>query len=214
MKYDHTQDESLVYAATCCWAGVDGKPLSSGPLALLSVTTGLGCCYRQEPRFYHNSWHIRGLLLDAPPSVPLHLAILYHDAVYGPSLEKPEQQCINMLLRDSKLLFGAETPFDVLQAKSILEQAIKLEGPLPPLDWKVVGASREHYQDYSRKICREYRAFGVSKQKFSIGRVKFLLSALKTVASNDFGLGQSWQNQAFVNMSLELTCYKVPPYSV
>ncbi|MEM7167672.1 MAG: N-methyl-D-aspartate receptor NMDAR2C subunit [Planctomycetota bacterium] len=125
--------------------------------------------YSEPHRHYHNLDHIDvclRLLAEAPhdhdDSVPLQLAIWFHDAVYQPLRGDNEEESAALA---KQRLTALDAPKDlvttvadlILVTKHDREPTTASEKLLLDIDLNVLGAARSCFEEYEAAIRREYR---------------------------------------------------------
>jgi len=129
----------------------------------------LDILYSESHRAYHNWQHISDCLahLDRYPlpdtnSIPLELAIWYHDAIYAPFRGDNEEASAQLATRrltalnlDVSLVNSVETL--ILITKHDGTPATPTEALMVDIDLATLGSSKESYAVYEAAIRQEYK---------------------------------------------------------
>lgn len=140
--------------------------------------------YSKNANSYHNFDHIVKMLdelktieLDEYDRLALTMAILYHDIVYLPGMIDNEEMSVEYFKRYENGFseqFIEQVSRLIMATKSHKKNIDKLSDIIIDLDMMILGQSSNIYENYSKKIRKEYG--DVPDDKFYPARLKFLKS--------------------------------------
>ena len=146
--------------------------------------------YAEPHRRYHTWSHVAHVFdaserISEDRSLPLALAIFYHDAVYRPGHAGNEEESAELLLSEGN---RSGLPPDVLKEAAALVQltahaagdvdASERARVLLDADLSILGAPEDAFDAYERAVAEEYTTV-FSPAKFFAGRKDFLEKLLK-----------------------------------
>ena len=184
---------------------------------LVEAELRTGAAYAQPGRHYHDERHLDECLraLDAIPDLTegerrlLRWAILWHDAVYDPGLNRNEERSADLAERELRGCGVAEE--DVSEVGRLIrlterhraEPEDRLGALLVSIDLSILGSDRERYRNYIEDVRREYAH--VPDPMWQAGRAAVLkrLFEAETLCPDD-RLRAQLEEQARENMKWEL----------
>ncbi len=151
--------------------------------------------YRQPHRFYHDAGHIQeiialahGLALDLLPAE--ELAVLWHDAVYVPGVDKGINEKLSAKLMlataaNNPILGNVVDKTSLLTAERIILETMHNGEPMPDaarvvdLDLYRLGAPWPEFDRHAHAIEREFQVLFESADQFWAARENFYRSMLR-----------------------------------
>jgi predicted metal-dependent HD superfamily phosphohydrolase len=169
--------------------------------------------YSAKTRHYHTWTHVQTLLAaaarDDMATVPVTLAILYHDVVYGAPAKDNEAKSAEALeaaWRDHRVTAG---PDDIAAAKHM----INLGSGDAASDWfwdadrEILAAPEQVYDAYAAAVCKEYKIYPMFLYKR--GRAKFIETELaRPHIYRTESFRARFDAQARANLTRELRRYR------
>lgn len=153
---------------------------------VMAVYASLMAKYREAHRSYHTIDHLKfgigcALKLDIKLLPEEVLAWFYHDAEYQPDRDDNEERSAHVFLRDREQLGFPALDMDTVseRVEAIIRSTDLSQTPMcvvNDMDLAVLGAEPEVYDEYVRKVRKEYHF--VSEDVWRGGRSKVLLSFL------------------------------------